>query len=321
HLEEAMRGYRALLAASGPDQPLVLERILALAAARPAWFFDGLELARQALVRWPGFAPAHVALASITLAQGDAREAAKHLEAVARMASADGDDDQAALAALAAARLLRVLDPRVATQLYQLALEHDPGSTEAADSLADRLADEQRWPDLVRLVRARAGATSDPVRGVELHLRLADVFAHQLGDRASAEHELTIARRLAPDDPAVHEMAATILVASDPTLAIGSWREVARLAELRSDHRTCARAWARLGDLLAASASADPEADHPGSAAEDAWRRAQRPRDRRGPLRAAARARPRPADRRAPRARARAIAGRAGPYRGGAHRA
>ena len=33
HLEDSMRGYRALLASSGPDQPLLLERILALAAA------------------------------------------------------------------------------------------------------------------------------------------------------------------------------------------------------------------------------------------------------------------------------------------------
>ena len=81
HIEDAMRGYRALLAAGGPDQPLLLERILALAAARPAWFFDGLELARQALGRWPQFPAAHAALASITLAQGDAREAASHLDA------------------------------------------------------------------------------------------------------------------------------------------------------------------------------------------------------------------------------------------------
>jgi hypothetical protein len=103
HLEDAMRGYRALLAAGGPDQPLLLERILALAAARPAWFFDGLELARQALGRWPSFPPAHGALASITLAQGDAREAAGHLTHLAQLASADGDDDQAALAALAGA--------------------------------------------------------------------------------------------------------------------------------------------------------------------------------------------------------------------------
>ncbi|MEJ7602409.1 MAG: hypothetical protein WKG01_31245 [Kofleriaceae bacterium] len=200
HLEEAMRGYRALLASNGPDQPLLLERILALAAPRSAWFFDGIELARQALGRWPSFPPAHAALASITLAQGDAREAAGHLMQLAQLASADGDDDQAALAALAGARLLRVLDPKAATQLYQLALEHDPGSTEAADSLVDRLADEQRWPELVRLVRARA-VTAEPARAVQLRLRLADVLVHRLGDPAGAQQELAAARLIFPTTP------------------------------------------------------------------------------------------------------------------------
>src|SRR5690606_40737235 len=133
----------------------------------------------------------------------------------AHQASSDGDDDQAALAALAGARLLRVLEPRSATQLYELALEHDPGSAEAADALADRLADEQRWPELVRLLRARA-VTSEIPRAVELRLRLADVFVHQLGDPANAQHELAIARQLAPDDAAVHEMTATILASSNP---------------------------------------------------------------------------------------------------------
>ncbi|MEO8704157.1 MAG: hypothetical protein ABI867_29160, partial [Kofleriaceae bacterium] len=267
HLEEAMRGYRALLAAGGPDQPLLLERILALAAARPAWFFDGLELARQALGRWPHFPPAHAALASITLAQGDAREAAAHLMQLAQLASAEGDDDQAALAALAGARLLRVLEPKSATQLYQLALEHDPGSAEAADSLADRLADEQRWPELVRLVRARAVSTADVARAVQLRLRLADVFVHQLGDPGSAQQELAAARALAPEEPAVHEMTATILSSVDPPRAIDAWREVARLAEARGDHRTSARAHAILGDLLAG-------AGDNATSAEEAWRKA-----------------------------------------------
>jgi tetratricopeptide (TPR) repeat protein len=275
HLEDAMRGYRALLASSGPDQPLLLGRILALAAARPAWFLDGLELARQALGRWPRFAPAHAALASITLSQGDAREAAKHFEEVARIASAEGDDDQAALAALAAARLLRVLDAKSATQLYQLALAHDPDSAEAADSLAGQLADEQRWTELVRLVRARVGATTDKPRAVQLHLQLADVLVHQLGDPAAAQHELAAARALAPEDPAVHEMTAAILVTRDPAAAIAAWREVARLAELRGDHRTGARAWSRLGGLLDAPAAPDAPAGTPSGprAAEDAWRR------------------------------------------------
>ena len=249
HVEDAMRGYRALLAAGGPEQPLLLERILALAAARPAWFFDGLELARQALGRWPGFPAAHAALASITLAQGDARDAASHLTQLAQQASGDGDDDQACLAALAGARLLRVLEPRSATQLYELALEHDPGSNEAADALADRYTDEQRWPELVRLLRARAIA-AEPARAVQLRLRLADVFAQHIEDLASAHQELAAARALAPDDPAVHEMAATILGATDPAAAIEAWREVARLADSRDDKRTGARAYATLGELI-----------------------------------------------------------------------
>ncbi|HSK02537.1 MAG TPA: hypothetical protein VK932_14895, partial [Kofleriaceae bacterium] len=268
HLEDGMRGYRALLAVGGPDQPLLLERILALAAARSAWFFDGLELARQALGRWPGFPPAHAALASIMLAQGDAREAAAHLLQLAQLASAEGDDDQAALAALAGARLLRVLEPRSATGLYQLALEHDPGSGEAADSLADRLADEQRWPELVRLLRARAATLPDAARAVPLRLRLADVLAHQQGDLEGAQQELAAARELLPEDPAVHEMTAAILTAHDPHAAAAEWRAVGRLAEARGDHRTAARAWATLGELVAAGAPGE------GESAIAAWRRA-----------------------------------------------
>ena len=268
HVEEAMRGYRALLAAGGPDQPLLLERILALAAARPAWFFDGLELARQALGRWPHFPAAHAALAAITLAQGDAREAASHLTHVAQLADAEGDDDQASLAALAGARLLRVLEPRSATQLYELALEHDPSSNEAADALADRLGDEQRWAELVRLLRSRAQQAqhADPQRAVQLHLRLADVFAHHLRDPGNAHVELSAARAFAPDDPAVHEMTAVILAVSDPRAAVQAWREVARLADEREDTRTAARANAILGESLARQGElADAEA---------AWRRA-----------------------------------------------
>ncbi len=270
HLEDAMRGYRALLAAGGPDQPLLLERILALAAARPAWFFDGIELARQALGRWPQFPAANAALASITLAQGDAREAAVHLAQLARLASAEGDDDQAALAALAGARLLRVLDPKAATELYQLALEHDPSSAEAADSLADRLADEHRWAELVRLVRARAAITTEVSRIVQLRLRLADVLAHQLADPVTAQQELVLARQLAPDDPTIVEMTATILATRDRPAAVQAWREVARLAEARSDHKTAARANATLGGLLATDSSLEGAM----LAATVAWQRA-----------------------------------------------
>ncbi len=160
---------------------------------------------------------------------------------------------------------MRVLEPRAATALYELALEHDPLSAEAADALADRLVDEQRWPELVRLLRARA-QTADVARAVQLRLRLADVFVHQLRDAGNAHLELSAARQLAPDDPAVHEMTATIMASSDPRAAVAAWREVARLAESRDDRRTAGRAYAVLGDLLASA--------NDGAEAEVAWRRA-----------------------------------------------
>jgi tetratricopeptide (TPR) repeat protein len=153
-LDEAMRGYRALLAAAGPDQPALLERILAITAARPSWFVDGRELARQALARWPEFTAAHAALASIALAEGDTREAASRLATVAQLAPRQGDRDGGVLAALAAARLYRVIDPPAATPMYQRAVALAPGLVEADLALAER------WP--TRAATASESPTSRP---------------------------------------------------------------------------------------------------------------------------------------------------------------
>src|SRR5262249_12819255 len=204
-LDDAMRGCRALLAAGGPEQPVVVGRILAVCAARPSWFLDGVELARQALGRWPEYAPARAALASIALAKGDPRDAAAHLQALSELAGDDGDDDAAALAALAAARLLRVLAPRSATVLYETVLDHQPGHAEASAALAERCADEGRWHDLVRLLRARTAAATDRARAARDHLRLAEVLAGKLGDAKAARAEVDRARGLDPGEPLVHE--------------------------------------------------------------------------------------------------------------------
>ncbi len=265
-IEEAMRGYRALLASGGHDQPFVLERILSIAAARPMWFVYGREVARQALGQWPQFAAAHSALASITLAQGDAREAAGHLARVAQLAT--DDEGQASHAALAGARLLRVLDPVAATKLYELAVERDPHSPEVVDALADRLADEQRWPELVQLLRhhAQRAENVDAMRAVALRLRLAEIHAQRLSDIATARVELAAAQTLGPEELSVHEMTATLLAPTDPGAAQVALQQMARLAVARQDRRIAGRAQTALGELLARS-------DEPGKA-KRAWQRA-----------------------------------------------
>src|SRR5262249_1233055 len=86
------------------------------------------------------------------------------------------------------------------------------------------------------------------------------------------QHELQVARELAPDDAAVHEMTATILASSNPVAAVDAWREVARLAETRGDKKSGSRAYAILRELLAKRyAAADEKSWHQ---AEAGWRRA-----------------------------------------------
>ncbi|MBL8620601.1 MAG: hypothetical protein JNK64_04830, partial [Myxococcales bacterium] len=204
-LEDAMRGYRALLAAAGPEQPALLERILAITSARPTWFVDGRELARQALGRWPEFAAAHAALASIALAEGDTREAAARLATVAQLGSRQGDRAGATAAALAAARLYRVIEPAAATALYQRALTLSPGLVEAEDALIERLTDERRWRELVALHDARGARRQDEARAAAW-AEAARLAADELGDLDAARG--LVGRALAAAPIAAAHLAA-----------------------------------------------------------------------------------------------------------------
>src|SRR5690606_32440754 len=132
--------------------------------------------------RWPDFAPAHAARAAVACAEGDARQAAQHFRQLADVAAMSGDDTVAASAALAGARLLRAADPREATALYERVLAHRPGHGEAVESLAERYEAEERWQDLVRLLRARAAATADRERQARDLVRLAGVLRDALGE-------------------------------------------------------------------------------------------------------------------------------------------
>ena len=235
-LDEAMRGYRALLAAAGPDQPALLERILAIAAARPSWFADGLELARQALARWPDFPAAHAALASIALAKGETAEAAARLVTLSEIATRTGDAGAAALAALAAARVLRVLDPAASTPLYQRVLAYWPDHGEAGESLAERLTDERRFAELAATLEARARATADPVRAARDWARAAVLRAETLDDRTAAAADAANAVALVADATSLAAQARVAAAAGELAAAAAAWVDAERAAADAGDH-------------------------------------------------------------------------------------
>ncbi len=262
-LDEAMRGYRALLAAAGPDQPVLLERILAIAASRPSWFVDGVDLARQALARWPDFAAAHGALASIALARGDATEASARLTVLSDVAARAHDGGTAALAALAAARMVRVLDPAATTALYERVLAVWPDHDEAGLALADRLTEEARWRDLVRVLEARARASAEPARAAGAWAWAAVTLAEALGDLERARTTVAQALVLAPHLRFGHEARARVAAAAgDREAAVAAWVEAAEAAAASGDElgrlaalTSRARLLAELGDPLATSAA------------------------------------------------------------------
>lgn len=258
-LEDALRGYRALLAAAGPEQPALLERILAITSARPSWFVEGRELARQALGRWPEFAAAHAALASIALAEGDTREAAARLATVAQLGSRHGDRAGALAAALAAARLYRVIDPTAATGLYQRALTLAPGLVEAEDALIERLTDERRWRELVALHDARGARLPDEARAAAW-AEAARLAADELGDLDAAR--ALVARALAAAPIAAAHLAAGRVAAAggDPPAALAAFAAAARGAALANDRAAMLAALAARARLLDRGGDADAAA-------------------------------------------------------------
>ncbi len=93
-------------------------------------------------------------------------------------------------------------------------------------------------------------------------MRLAEVLALQLDDRASARAELERARALDPELPVVHETLALVAAAEgDRAGAIAAWTTVLELATARRDAAAIARALARRARVREDAGDADADAD------------------------------------------------------------
>ena len=254
----ALRAYRAELSARGPDHPFLVERILSIAASQPDYFVDGLELARQALGRWPDFAPAHNALAAIASAENDGLEAAHRFQILATGHALVGDKGASAKAALAGARLLRRLSPAESTALYELVLENSPDESEASEALAERYREENRWEDLLALIRRRVLRATSPAAAARDHIRLANVLSTALGDARAARDELEKATSLDPTSGSAAEALGNIeLHLGNADAALVAFDAAASLFADKGDRRAEIRIRLAAADIAVASGNDD----------------------------------------------------------------
>ncbi|NUN12530.1 MAG: tetratricopeptide repeat protein [Myxococcales bacterium] len=123
-------------------------------------------------------------------------------------------------------RMGQVLDRRLgrsvdAIDYYSRALVLDGTDSELIGALDRLFTSEQRWEELVDLLRRKATLLTDPGQMIALYLRLADILANQIADDAAATDALTAVVRLDPSHVNALEQLETILhrrLASSPRL-------------------------------------------------------------------------------------------------------
>ena len=240
-IDGALRKYRGELAAGGPEQPHVIERILGVESAHPAYFTEAADFARQTLARYPDYATAHAVLANLAAVQGDPRSAGTHYQQLVELA--EHDQDNAVRAALAGARILRTSQPEIATVLYERVLEYLPSDLESSAALVDRYQAEGRFKDLVRLLRERVADAPDKRTRADERLRLAQVLSERLGDADGALQQLQQAAYLTPDNSNVFDaLASHHIHGGKLPKAIEALDKVVELSEKSGERRTQLRA-------------------------------------------------------------------------------
>jgi Tfp pilus assembly protein PilF len=238
HLEMARRPERA---------PALTERLLGILCARDASLREAETVAREATLRWPELAAAHLALAAVATSRGRAGDAARAFGEAARLGEAAGNRTLAVRAAAAAARQVQASDPARAARLYEHILAHRPADREATEALVDLYAGAGRWAELRRLLQARLASARDTTERVEAHLRVAELSFAKLRDPAAARNDLEAAAKLAPDDRRVWSLLAQAHAQlGDVAECIAALEKLSLVLAQSGDHLAQARALLRI---------------------------------------------------------------------------
>jgi tetratricopeptide (TPR) repeat protein len=177
-LGQALEAYRQA------DDRFGVGRLLALLASSAGTLEEADARAGQALERWPDFVPALLARAAARR-----HEATDIYSRLAELAAGEGERVDEASALVAAGQ-----DERAATV--------SPGHRGALRATAGKLAGQERWADVLRLVTERAGQEPDPAERAALHAEAGFLYLDRLGDPDRARACFEQATRLAPGEPA-----------------------------------------------------------------------------------------------------------------------
>jgi tetratricopeptide (TPR) repeat protein len=224
------------LARGHGDARALTERLLTILCARDSTLKEAERVARDALVRWPHFVPAHLALGAIGLARGSNRDAAACYLQVLELTEQAEDAEPAVRSGLIAARLLRDREPDRAAAVYERVLQRRPEIIEAVNALAERYSAAQKWGDLARLYRGRLSAASGSSNRAKEHVRLGTLYLDQLGDAAQARAELERAVELDPAQlPAWEALARSLRELGEIGSELHALEQVAQLLHALGD--------------------------------------------------------------------------------------
>jgi len=130
-------------------------------------------------------------------------EVDRHLAELANAAATDSAHRAALLIRRAQLLESRQQRPEQAAELYETALQLDPGASIAIQALKRLHYHQRRWRDLIRTLGAEAEHAPDQALKSSALYRAARIHAEHLGNRDEAIRLLEQARALRPDDPLI----------------------------------------------------------------------------------------------------------------------
>ena len=287
------------LAPLDADDRVGTTRLLQLLLAGQSTLAQAGELAQAALVRWPEFVPGLLALAVVTSVRDQPGEAAALYEKVAQLAAAQGRDEDASCALLAAARELAASgqsDRALVT--LERALVSRSSLRPVARAKVMKQAVEGRWKEILATIGQESAAGEPDVRDevaqvLELvhqgglakdtalvaqaaasleALLLRDEWPENALSRAEAAYQMGLVRlTLGDDQSASHWFAACIEGDATGAIALAAWRALVELLHRRGDPAGVAQALAGWAGDARVSENAEEKIEHLSGAAKITW--------------------------------------------------